>query len=88
MIKLTNNMRRMINDPEFFGIVKAICEVETMVRDYQRKHSVERRQRIHDDMMARPADVAYPVEYHKSNSKVKPARPLVPVTVATKHLDD
>jgi len=35
MIKIASAMRRMVNDTEYFHIVKAVVEVQNMVRDYE-----------------------------------------------------
>ena len=84
MIKITSAMRRMVNDTEFFHIVKAVVEVQNMVRDYENKYrDAARHRQASPPYRDHQADAA---RLFDETSKAKLVKP-VPLTVRP-HLDD
>ena len=91
MIKITRDMRRMVTDPEFMAIVKAIVEVQDMVRHYEARTREARHQYHHDSAFKALVDNATAAENRtiqraaalaraEADMKAKPkATKLVPV---------
>jgi len=71
-------MRRMVNDSEFFAVVKALCEAQDMMRNYERKLRVTRRQSYHDSAMvaARGIEPALMPAWERKVSP-KPVKPTL-----------